>query len=66
MYNGILAGLHRAFVFSTYMDSLCITNRAHSFLSHTGTCVQCGSDVRLRALYLKFDNLEKIDFFWFR
>jgi len=56
MYNRILASLYRAFVFSTYMDSLCITSRTHSFLSLTGTCVQRRSDARFRALYLQFDN----------
>jgi len=29
MHNGLSA---RAFVFSTYMDSLCITSRMHSFI----------------------------------
>ena len=62
MYNGILASLYRAFVFSTYMDSLSITSRMHSFLLLAGTCVQCGSDARFRPLYSKFDN-QKIDFF---
>jgi len=44
------------------MDSLCTTSRTHSFLSLTGTCVQCGSDAHLRALYSKFDNREKLIF----
>jgi len=63
MYNGISASLYRAFVFSTYVDLLCIASRMHSFLSLSGTCVQCGSDGRLTPLYLKFDNRIKIDFF---
>jgi len=32
MYNEILASLYRAFVFSTYVDSLCIANCTHSLL----------------------------------
>jgi len=31
MYNEILTSLYRAFVFSTYVDSLCIVSRTHWF-----------------------------------
>jgi len=31
MYNEILTSLYWAFVFSTYVDSLCIASRTHSF-----------------------------------
>jgi len=40
MYYELLISLYRAFVFSTYVDSLWIASRTHSFLSLTGTCAE--------------------------
>jgi len=53
MKNGLSA--------SKYIEPLSLVhiNRMHLFLSLTSTCVQCGSDARLRTLYLKFDNQKK-------
>jgi len=31
MYNELLTSLYWAFVFSTYVDSLCMASRMHSF-----------------------------------
>jgi len=50
------------FVFITYNYGFVLHNK--SFSSLTGTCVQYGSDARVRILYLKFDS-QKNQFFRF-
>jgi len=62
MYYGILASLYRAFVFSTYMDLLCITSYTHLFFIAYRYLHAMWQWCMLESIICKFDNGEKIFF----
>jgi len=63
MYNETLTSLYSAFVFSTYVDSLCIASHKRILFYCLPVLVCSGSDAHLLPLLLKFDNRIKINYF---